>query len=182
MEFNDHAERAGTIGALNWPWRGLCPQHLTCDTVSSKRTVLKLTLNKGITARRLNQKTGVPYSESETSIPFGAILTYKGSDRELEKFLYMSELFRCPRDVLASAVDGGNLPNLEEGIEEAPAALSDKPIPAKAPEATLKFEKLSAAPYSVARAKVPGGWLIVSGNSSVAFYPDAEHAWNGESL
>ena len=37
MEFNDHAERAGAIGALNWPWRRLCPQHLTCDTVSSKK-------------------------------------------------------------------------------------------------------------------------------------------------
>ncbi len=143
---------------------------------------MKLTLNKGITARRLNQKTGVPYSESETSIPFGAILTYKGSDHDSEKFIYMSELFRCPRDVLASAVDGGKIPIPDDVVEEAPPAPADKPAAAKAPEATLKFEKLSAAPYSVARAKVPGGWLIVSGNSSVAFYPDAEHGWNGESL
>jgi hypothetical protein len=143
---------------------------------------LKLTLNKGITARRLNPKTGVPYSESETSIPFGAVLTYKGSDRDSEKFNYMSELFRCPRDVLASAIDGGKLPSLDDPAEETPVAVADKPAAAKAPEATLKFEKLSAAPYTVARAKVPGGWLLVSGNSSVAFYPDAEHAWNGESL
>ncbi len=143
---------------------------------------MKLTLNKGITATRLNPKTGVPYSESETSIPFGAILTYKGSDRDSEQFNFMSELFRCPRDVLASAIDGGKIPSLEELPEEAPAAVADRPAAAKAPEATLKFEKLSAAPYTIARAKVPGGWLIVSGNSSMAFYPDAEHAWNGESL
>jgi hypothetical protein len=143
---------------------------------------LKLTLNKGITARRLNQKTGVPYSEAETSIPFGAILTYKGPDRDMEKFIYMSELFRSPRDVLESAVDGRKLPSLEDAAEETPVAVADKPATAKAPEATLKFEKLNATPYAIARAKVPGGWLLLAGNSSLAFYPDAEHAWNGDSL
>jgi hypothetical protein len=143
---------------------------------------LKLTLNKGITARRLNQKTGVPYSEAETSIPFGAILTYKGPDRDLEKFNYMSELFRCPRDVLESAVDGKKLPTLEEAADETPAAAADKPAAPKAPEPTLKFEKLNATPFTISRAKVPGGWLVLAGSSSLAFYPDAEHTWNGESL
>lgn len=143
---------------------------------------MKLTLNKGIIATRLNPKTGVPYSESETSIPFGAILTYKGSDRDSEKFNYMSELFRCPRDVLASAIDGGKIPSLDEKPDEAPAPVADRPAAARAPESILKFELLSAAPYTIARAKVPGGWLLVSGNSSVAFYPDAEHLWNGDSL
>ena len=57
---------------------------------------MKLTLNKGITATRLNQKTGVPYSESETSIPFGAILTYKGSDRDSEKFNLHERTFPLP--------------------------------------------------------------------------------------
>jgi hypothetical protein len=60
----------------------------------------------------------------------------------------------------------------------ATAAAAAKP----APEVTLNFEKLSAGAYSIARAKVPGGWLIVSGASCPAFYPDPEHAWNGESL
>ena len=141
---------------------------------------MKLTINKSISATRLNMKTGVPYSEPESNIPYGAILTYRGSDRDSERFLYMSELFRCPRDVLASALDGGKIPE-NAAADETPAPVAAAAV-AKAPEATLKFEKLSAGAYSVARAKVPGGWLLASGNSSIAFYPDPEHAWNGESL
>jgi hypothetical protein len=144
---------------------------------------LKLTINKSISANRLNPKTGVPYSEPESNIPFGAILTYKGSDRDQEKFIYMSELFRCPRDLLFSALDGGKLPeDGEASAEEATASASAAAVPKPAPQVTLKFEKLSAGSYSIARAKVPGGWLVVAGNSGVTFYPDAEHAWNGESL
>jgi hypothetical protein len=143
---------------------------------------LKLTLNKSISAVRLNPKTGVPYSEPEANVPFGAILTYRGPDRDFEKFTYMSELYRCPRDVLASALDGGKIP-ADNGASDDAAAVSSLGAAAKpAPEAALKFEKLSAAPHSIARAKVPGGWLVVYGNSSLAFYPDPDHAWNGESL
>jgi hypothetical protein len=143
---------------------------------------LKLTINKSISANRLNPKTGVPYSEPESNIPFGAILTYKGSDRDQEKFIYMSELFRCPRDLLFSALDGGKLPeDLEAQVEEV-AASGPATAPKPAPQAALKFEKLSAGSYSIARAKVPGGWLVVAGNSGVTFYPDPEHSWNGESL
>lgn len=143
---------------------------------------MKLTLNKSISAVRLNPKTGVPYSEPETNVPFGAILTHRGPDRDFEKFTYMSELFRCPRDVLASALDGGKIP-ADNGAADEAAVVSSSGVAAKpAPEATLKFEKLNAAPYSIVRAKVPGGWLILYGNSSLAFYPDPDHAWNGESL
>jgi hypothetical protein len=142
---------------------------------------LKLTLNKSISATRLNPKSGVPYSEPEANIPFGAILTYIGRDRDMAKFNFMSELYRCPRDVLASAIDGGKLPADDEAIDEAPAAKANRePKPVR--ESALKFEKLDAAPYSIARAKVPGGWLVVSGNASVTFLPDSEHAWNGESV
>ncbi len=143
---------------------------------------MTITLNKSISATRLNPKTGVPYSEPETNIPFGAILTCKGSDRDAEKFIYMSELFRCKRDVLASALDGGKIPDDAE-VEEAPASNGkSSAVATAAPESKLKFEKLSAAPHSIGRAKVPGGWLLLAGNSSVSFYPDPEHAWNGESL
>lgn len=31
------------------------------------------------------------------------------------------------------------------------------------------------------RAKVPGGWLVLCGGS-LAFYPDADHTWDGNSL
>jgi hypothetical protein len=145
---------------------------------------LKLTLNKSISATHLNQKTGVPYSEPEATIPFGAILTYKGSDRDAEKFTFLGELYRCPRDVLASALDGGKIPS-EDG-DDAPAAVitpaASHAAAKPAPEAALKFEKLSAGSYSIARAKVPGGWLLISGSGAPAFYPDPQHVWNGESL
>ncbi len=131
---------------------------------------MKLTLNKSISATRLNPKSGVPYSEPEANIPFGAILTYIGRDRDMAKFNFMSELYRCPRDVLASAIDGGKLPVEDEAIDEAPAKTNHDAKPVH--ESALKFEKLDAAPYSIARAKVPGGWLVVSGNASVAFVPD----------
>ena len=37
---------------------------------------------------------------------------------------------------------------------------------------------------NVYRAKVPGGWLVLVADNAngVAFYPDAEHTWDGGSL
>ena len=32
------------------------------------------------------------------------------------------------------------------------------------------------------RAKVPGGWLVLSPAVSITFYPDPEHEWDGNSL
>jgi hypothetical protein len=33
-----------------------------------------------------------------------------------------------------------------------------------------------------ARAKIPGGWLLLSKNDSVTFVPDPEHVWDGGSI
>lgn len=141
---------------------------------------MTLTLNKSIAATHLNKKTGVPWSEPEANIPFGAVIQYIGSDGRNERFTYMGELYRCPADVLASAIDGGKIPKAPQA--ESPKAAPDTaPVSNPAPAITLKFEPLAAGSYSVARAKVPGGWLVALG-TGVAFYPDAEHAWNGESL
>jgi hypothetical protein len=139
---------------------------------------LTLTLNKSIGATRLNRKTGVPWSEPEANIPFGAVIQYVGVDGGNQKFTYMSELYRCPADILASALDGGKLPKeaQEDDAKVAPVA-----APVAKPAHTLKFERLAAGTYSVARAKVPGGWLVALG-TGVTFYPDANHAWDGESV
>jgi hypothetical protein len=144
---------------------------------------VKLTIIKSINANRLNPKTGVPYSEPETTIPYGAILTYRGSDGDSERFDYMTVLYRCKRDVLSSAIEGGKIP-AENGAstEAAPVATKAAAASAPAPEPSLKFEKLNATPYAIARAKVPGGWLVLAGTTSIAFYPDPDHAWTGESL
>jgi hypothetical protein len=141
---------------------------------------LTLTLNKSIAAIHLNKKTGVPWSEPEANIPYGAVIQYVGADGGNEKFTYMSELYRCPADRLASALDGGKIPKEAQaasakGVED--AAPASKPASAR----MLKFEHLAAGAYSVARAKVPGGWLVALG-TGVTFYPDPEHAWDGQSL
>lgn len=55
---------------------------------------------------------------------------------------------------------------------------------------TLAFEgkkagMLTRAAAWLARAKVPGGWLVTCGGtdglSGVTFYPDPEHRWDGGS-
>jgi hypothetical protein len=37
------------------------------------------------------------------------------------------------------------------------------------------------APY-VLRTKVPGGWLVHTDPGGLAFYPDPQHQWDGNSL
>jgi hypothetical protein len=51
----------------------------------------------------------------------------------------------------------------------------------------LKFEKLDVGALSVQvnRAKIPGGWLLVSTSNAgggVTFYPDSGHKWDGGSV
>jgi hypothetical protein len=52
----------------------------------------------------------------------------------------------------------------------------------------LKFEKLdvgASLSVQVNRAKIPGGWLLVSTSNAgggVTFYPDPEHKWDGGSV
>ena len=53
----------------------------------------------------------------------------------------------------------------------------------------LKFEKLDVSTLSantiVNRARIPGGWLLVSTSTAgggVTFYPDPEHKWDGGSV
>jgi len=65
----------------------------------------------------------------------------------------------------------------ERGRSTAPTAKSE---PA-ANEAKLRFERLDASGYTVARAKVPGCWLVACG-TGVTFYPDPAHEWDGASL
>ena len=34
----------------------------------------------------------------------------------------------------------------------------------------------------MARAKVPGGWLVIYNKESISFYPDPDHKWDGSAL
>jgi hypothetical protein len=140
----------------------------------------KISLNKSIEARKLNQRTGLPMTGPEVTIPYGAIIEHVESDRDSEKFHYLRELYSCRHEVFVSAVNAGAI-----GLE-APSAAADQtargepvPIPNKA---KLQWEPLDSSHYALQRAKVPGGWLVALADASVTFYPDAEHQWDGSSV
>lgn len=141
---------------------------------------MKLTLIKSIEAKKLNKRTGAPSTEPESTVPYGAIIDYQGPDGGAERFLYMGELFRCAHDLLASAMEGGKIPKTSADDASSPAAPSAEP--ASAPKPRLEFETLASNRPGIARAKVPGGWLVTSGDSGITFLPDDEHDWDGLSL
>lgn len=133
----------------------------------------KITLNKTITARKLS-RTGVPTSDPEATIPFGAILERVERDGNWATFRYLTESYRCAHDVLASATDGGApVAGRKEPqrAEAAGAAVSAPAIP------ELNFENVQCNVGAARRAKVPGGWLVWIEPGALAFYPDPEHRW-----
>jgi hypothetical protein len=143
----------------------------------------KISLNKRIEATKLHERTGAPLAGPEVTIPFGALVEPAGSDRDREKFRFLGELYSVRRDIFLAATKADEVeaapvpPPAAAAVEAAPEA----PARPAAKEAKLKFERLDAGGFSVARAKVPGGWIITSG-AGVAFYPDPAHEWDGASL
>ena len=136
------------------------------------------TLNKSIEATKLHARTRTSLGESET-IPFGALIDHVGRDRDTEQFRYMTGLYGCQRDLLESALDPGALVRQAEPPAEAAAAPAEAK-PSAPPD--IVFTALSARPHTVARAKVPGGWLVLIDGSAATYYPDPEHAWDGTTL
>ena len=143
-------------------------------------------LNKSIFARKLHHRTLTPLSEPEITIPFGAIIEDARPDRDTMVFSYLQEMYCCPRDIFQSALAGGG--TKEAKPTAAPvAAVVPEPAAAVVPEpepepAKLRFEALSSSVKGLSRAKVPGGWLVATARGGLAFYPDAKHVWNGESM
>jgi hypothetical protein len=140
--------------------------------------VQKITLNKTIAARRLS-KTGVPTSEPEATIPFGAIVERVERDRDIVRFRYLIETYQCPTDVFTSAVDAGALD--EQPAPAKPAKAAASAAASAAARAELTFEKIPCNGGRAARAKVPGGWLVWVDPGGLAFYPDPDHRWGAGS-
>ncbi len=148
----------------------------------------KYELIKLIEARKLNKRTGLAEGTKWTPIPFGAIIDNLVTDRDLVKFTYLGELYQSKEEDLMPAIK----PAGGEEEEAAPPPPPPAPPPtaaAAAPQAVagpaLAWQQLNASPYTVRRAKVPGGWLVAGSDGrgfALAFYPDAGHAWNGVSL
>jgi len=138
----------------------------------------KMSLSKSIEARRLNQRTGLPDSGTESTVPFGAIVEHVATDREIVKFSYLGEHYRCAQSVWAAAAyalgEGAAGPATTAGAATVAAT--------EAPGPRLTWETLASCQYSLSRAKVPGGWLVTIGGSGLAFVPDPDHGWDGASL
>ena len=142
-------------------------------------------LNKLIEAEKLNKRTGIAIAGLPTTIPYASFLNDVEFDSGKVKFTYMNERYQCDADRVMGFLEvseGG-------GAYSEAAAQMAAPPPAPKIEAQqlgeLQFSALTATGadgIALLRAKILGGWLVVSQGGSVAFVPDPRHAWSGGSL
>jgi hypothetical protein len=83
----------------------------------------KVELNKSIEARKLNQRTGLPMTGPEVTIPYGAIIDHVETDRDREKFHYLRDLYSCSHEVFVSAVNAGAI---EQAAPSEPVTVTSK--------------------------------------------------------
>jgi len=140
-----------------------------------------LSLTKMIEAIKLQPRTGLPLGTPPVTIPFGALIEPVGSDRDCERFTYLSELFECKRDLFLSATGGAKGSSKAE--EPEPASTPAVEAEAAAPSGPrLVWAPVNSSNYSVSRAAIPGGWLVALHGSGLTFVPDATHQWDGGSV
>ena len=136
----------------------------------------KLSLTKTIEAKKLNKRTGVPTTDPEVTIPFGSFVENLELDRDMVKFTYNGEPYRCPEDRLMSALE-------KKAVAEAacagvtPEAAPPPPAPATPETPRLQWEAVESTHFPVMRARVPGGWLVSTGGTALAFCPDPAREW-----
>lgn len=143
----------------------------------------KISLNKSIEATKLHQRTEAPLAGPEVTIPFGALVESAGANRDQEKFRYLGELYSVSRDIFLEATRSDDADHAARATSVAAALEREagEPNTASPKKAKLIFEQLDAGRYTVARAKVRGGWLVICG-TGIAFYPDPAHEWDGTSV
>ena len=144
----------------------------------------KLEVTKSIEARKLNKRTRQALAEPPVTIPYGAILSDIVQNQDVIEFVYLNELFGCKSEALRAASTplegpaGTASPSGSSSRAAAAPAFAQEPV-------TFVWEKLRAGAHPTFRAKLPGGWLVATGESAargIAFYPDPEHAWDGATL
>ncbi len=138
----------------------------------------KLSLSKSIEAAKLNKRTGLAESGPESTIPFGALVDHLSTDRDVVKFSYLGEHYRCPESVWkAAAHPAAGEPAAHSGAAAAPAPSAEPAAPAP----RLAWQAIPTTGYPLSRAKAPGGWLVTTGGAGLAFVPDPGHEWDGVS-
>jgi hypothetical protein len=142
----------------------------------------KYEITKSIDVDELNKRSGLPTGKKRT-LAFGAIISDRVEDRDMDRFTYLGELYRTKTADLNDAcrrISEEPPPAPTPTIVPTPAPKPPAPVPAR-PAALLLWEPLSSS-IPASRAKVPGGWLISITNGGMTFYPDPNHAWDGASL
>ncbi|SRR5579884_3041663 len=131
-------------------------------------------LGKSIESIRLNKRNRLPMGDPPRTIPFGALIEEIRETGDRASFVYLGELYECPADLLRSALSasGAAQPNAAAGRGETRAAEAATKQPA-----SLEWEPLASSQGSFSRARVPGGWLVMSDASGLVFVPDQQHAW-----
>ncbi|MEI9976406.1 MAG: hypothetical protein WDO73_32740 [Ignavibacteriota bacterium] len=137
-----------------------------------------------IEATKLHPRTGLSLGLPPATIPYGALIEPVGSERDRERFKYLGELFECKHDLFVSATGAAASaapveevplpePASEPVVEKAEAAPSNGP--------RLEWKRLHSSSSAIARAAIPGGWLVSLG-SGITFVPDSTHEWDGGSI
>lgn len=134
----------------------------------------KFELTKSIDAAPLNQRTLIPSGGPPVTVPYGAIVDHIEQDRDFDKFSYLGQPYRCAHDIFKAAV---RAPKDAPGAEPAAACAT-----ASNERRCLEWEELASTRGPTRRAKVPGGWLVSASGDGLAFYPDAQHVWDGTSV
>ena len=132
----------------------------------------KISLIKSVEATKLHPKTGTALGVPDVTISYGALIEHVGSERDLEKFRYLGDLYACRHDAFMSAT-GGPSPQTRSPAGK-PAAGSDRVA------SGLHWEQVASNGVPVSRAKVPGGWLVLCG-AAATYLPDPAHQWDGSS-
>lgn len=159
--------------------------------MSEKSAGKRYRMIKMVEARRLNPKSGIPLTEPPTAIPFGALLSDVREERDLFKFTYLGKPYQCLQSILRPAMepfDGGSFATSDDA-PAAPLAAAAAPLPppvepvAAAEPAPFQWEQIATSHGPLLRAKLPGGWMVMTGRATaLAFYPDPQHKWDGSTL
>src|ERR1035438_7080202 len=84
----------------------------------------KISLIKSIEATKLHPKTGTALGVPDVTISYGALIEHVETDRDLERFRYLGDLYACRHDAFISAT--GSAPPQTSSKAEKPAAGSGR--------------------------------------------------------
>ena len=147
----------------------------------------KYRVTKMVEVRKLHPKSLIPLTEPPLQLPFTAILEGLTLERDMYRFYYLGQPYQCLKKVMKSAIElieesGGRAE--PELVEVADETVIEMPLAVADPAAAMPgfaWQQISTSQGVLLRARVPGGWLVRV-QSSVCFYPDTGHKWDGKTL